>query len=188
LNGTLFGSLIRHPVMLRQAGIASPQSIELFNAGGPTRTAGSEFLARLRRGEFALVLTHTVIHSTEIDRKDGQRRRVPLTPKYTGSIVGTWERERKGRIGFELFYTGRQRLEDNPYRGESVPYWIFGMLVERRFGPARLFVNAENLLNIRQTRYDPLLRPQQFFDGKWTVDAWTLLDGRVVNAGLRFGF
>ena len=62
------------------------------------------------------------------------------------------------------------------------------MLVERRFGPARLFVNAENLLNIRQTRYDPLLRPQQLFDGKWTVDAWTLLDGRVVNAGLRFGF
>ena len=188
LNGTLFGSVIRHPVMLRQSGSASPQSIELFNAGGPTRTAGSEFLARLRRGEFTLVLTHTVIHSTEIDRNDGQRRRVPLTPKYTASIVGTWERERKGRIGFELFYTGRQRLEDNPYRGESVPYWIFGMLVERRFGPVRLFVNAENLLNIRQTRHDPLLRPQQFFDGKWTVDAWTLLDGRVVNAGLRFGF
>jgi len=186
LNGTLFGSVIRHPVMLRQSGSASPQSIELFNAGGPTRTAGSEFLARLRRGEFTLVLTHTVIHSTEIDRN--QRRRVPLTPNYTASIVGTWERERKGRIGFELFYTGRQRLEDNPYRGESVPYWIFGMLVERRFGPARLFVNAENLLNIRQTRHDPLLRPQQFFDGKWTVDAWTLLDGRVVNAGLRFGF
>src|SRR6058998_621640 len=188
LNGTLFGSVIRHPVMLRQSGSASPQSIELFNAGGPTRTAGSEFLARLRGGEFTLVLTHTVVHSTEIDRNDGRRRPVPLTPKYTASIVGTWEREAKGRIGFELFYTGRQRLEDNLYRAESVPYWIFGMLVERRFGPARVFVNAENLLNVRQTRYDPLLRPQQHFDGEWTVDAWTLLEGRVVNAGLRFRF
>ena len=188
LNGTVFGSLIRHPVMLRQAGMASPQSIEIFNAGGPTRTAGSEFLARLRQGEFTVVVTHTLVHSTEIDRNDDQRRGVPLTPKYTASIVGTWERERKARIGFELFYTGRQRLEDNPYRAESVPYWIFGMLVERRFGPARVFVNAENLLNIRQTRYDPLLRAQQNFDGRWTVDAWTLLEGRVVNAGLRFGF
>ena len=188
LNGTVFGSLIRHPVMLRQAGMASPQSIEIFNAGGPTRTAGSEFLARLRQGEFTVVVTHTLVHSTEIDRNDDQRRGVPLTPKYTASIVGTWERERKARIGFELFYTGRQRLEDNPYRAESVPYWVFGMLVERRFGPARVFVNAENLLNIRQTRYDPLLRPQQHFDGKWTVDAWTLLEGRVLNAGLRFGF
>ncbi len=187
LNGTVFGSLIRHPVMLRQSTTA-PKSIEIFNAGGPTRTAGSEFLARLRGGEFTLVLTHTVVHSTEIDRNDGRRRPVPLTPKYTASIVGTWEREAKGRIGFELFYTGRQRLEDNPYRAESVPYWIFGMLVERRFGPARVFVNAENLLNVRQTRYDPLLRPQQHFDGEWTVDAWTLLEGRVVNAGLRFRF
>jgi outer membrane receptor for ferrienterochelin and colicins len=188
LNGTLFGSVIRHPVMLRRSALGPPQSIEIFNAGGPTRTAGSEFLARLRGGEFTLVLTHTVVHSTEIDRNDGQRRLVPLTPKYTGSIVGTWEREAKGRIGFELFYTGRQRLEDNPYRSESVPYWVFGMLVERRVGPARLFVNAENLLNVRQTRYDPLLRPQQHFDGAWTVDAWTLLEGRVVNAGLRFSF
>ena len=62
------------------------------------------------------------------------------------------------------------------------------VLIERRLGPARLFVNAENLLNISQTRYDPLVRPQQHFDGKWTVDAWTLLEGRVMNAGLRFSF
>src|SRR2546421_11971867 len=62
------------------------------------------------------------------------------------------------------------------------------MLIERRIGVARLFVNAENLLNVRQTRYDPLVRPQQHFDGSWTVDAWTLLEGRVVNAGLRFSF
>ncbi|HYR44221.1 MAG TPA: TonB-dependent receptor [Terriglobia bacterium] len=197
LNGTLFGSVIHHPVMLRQSAMAPPQdsqdshdsrSIEIFNANGPTRTAGSELLARLHGGDFTLVLTHTIVHSTEIDRNDGQRRRVPLTPKYTASIVGMWEKEAKGRIGLELFYTGRQRLEDNPYRSESVPYWVFGMLVERRLGPARLFVNAENLLNVRQTRYDPLLRPQQHFDGAWTVDAWTLLEGRVLNAGLRFSF
>src|SRR5262249_22684473 len=123
LNGTLFGSVIRYPVMLRQSAVGPPQSIEIFNAGGPTRTAGSEFLARLRGGEFTLVLTHTFVRSTEIDRNDGQRRHVPLTPKYTGSVVGTWERETKGRIGFELFYTGRQRVEDNPYRCESAPYW-----------------------------------------------------------------
>ena len=188
LNGTLFGSVIHEPVMLRKAAEGPPQSIEIFNAAGPTRTAGSELLARLHGGDFSLVLTHTVVHSTEIDRNDGQRRLVPLTPKYTGSIVGVWEKEEKGRVGFELFYTGRQRLEDNPYRNQSVPYWIFGMLIERRIGTARVFLNAENLLNVRQTHYDPLVRPQQHFDGSWTVDAWTLLDGRVVNAGVRFGF
>ncbi|HLQ47192.1 MAG TPA: hypothetical protein VK137_20780, partial [Planctomycetaceae bacterium] len=89
---------------------------------------------------------------------------------------------------FEMFYTGRQRLDENPYRQDSVPYWLFGILVERRFGPLRVFVNAENLANVRQTKYDRLLRPQRSFDGQWTVDEWAPLDGRVINGGLRFSF
>jgi len=87
-----------------------------------------------------------------------------------------------------MFYTGQQRLEENPYRSNSVPYWLFGVLVERRFGPARLFVNAENLANVKQSSYDPLVRPSQHFDGRWTVDAWAPLEGRVINGGLRWSF
>ena len=30
-----------------------------------------------------------------------------------------WEREDVGRVGLELYYTGRQRLEENPYRDAS---------------------------------------------------------------------
>ena len=91
-------------------------------------------------------------------------------------------------MGVEVFYTGEQRLDENPYRSDSVPYWIFGVLAERHFGPVRLFVNAENLSNVRQTRYDPLIRHQRNFDGRWTVDAWAPLEGRVINGGLRFTF
>jgi outer membrane receptor for ferrienterochelin and colicins len=49
------------------------------------------------------------------------------------------------------------------------------------------FINGENLADFRQTRYDPLVRPAQNFDGRWTVDAWSPLEGRVINAGVRFG-
>jgi outer membrane receptor for ferrienterochelin and colicins len=99
--------------------------------------------------------------------------------------VGTWEKEEWGRIGIEMFYTGHQRLKDNPYRRESVPYLHIGILVERRIGPFRFFINAESLANVRQTKYDRLLRPQRSFDGQWTVDQWAPLDGRVVNGGFR---
>jgi iron complex outermembrane receptor protein len=99
-----------------------------------------------------------------------------------------WEKEDHGRVGIEVFYTGSQRLDDNPYREESSPYWIFGLLAERRFGPVRLFINAENIGNTRQTRYDKLLRPQRHADGRWTVDAWAPLEGRTVNGGLRINF
>jgi iron complex outermembrane receptor protein len=99
-----------------------------------------------------------------------------------------WEREDRGRIGVEAYFTGLQRLEDNPYRGQSERYVLFGGLIERRFGRIRVFVNAENLGGVRQTRWDSLIRPSQAADGRWTVDAWAPLDGRVFNGGVRMGF
>ena len=93
-----------------------------------------------------------------------------------------------GRVGLEAYYTGRQRLEDNPYRDTSAPYVIVGVLVERRVGAFRLFVNGENLTNVRQSRWDPLLRPDRAADGRWTVDGWAPVDGRVINGGIRVQF
>ncbi|MDQ3482278.1 MAG: hypothetical protein M3448_02550 [Pseudomonadota bacterium] len=48
--------------------------------------------------------------------------------------------------------------------------------------------NAENILNVRQTRFDPLIRPVQAPDGRWTVDVWAPTDGFVVNGGVRVRF
>ena len=99
-----------------------------------------------------------------------------------------WENE-DGRIGVEWYYTGRQRLEDNPYRETSESYNIVGLLIERRVGALRLFVNGENLTDTRQTRWDdPFLRPVRAADGRWTIDAWAPLDGRVINGGVRVSF
>ena len=50
---------------------------------------------------------------------------------------------------------------------------IVGVLAEKQLGRIRLFVNGENLTGVRQTRWDPLLRPTRAADGRWTVD-----DGR----------
>jgi outer membrane receptor for ferrienterochelin and colicins len=187
VNGTLFSSIIRNAVMLRES--AAPGGLlEIVNALGPTRTLGSELLARLHAGQFALVLTHTFVQSTEVDAETGARGDVPLTPRHTGGLVGMWEDEARGRVGIEVFYTGRQRLEDNPYRDRSTPYVFFGVLAERRFGRLRLFVNAENISNVRQTRDDSLVRPERHVDGRWTVDAWAPLEGRIVNGGIRIHF
>ncbi len=94
----------------------------------------------------------------------------------------------RGRLGVEWFYTGAQRLEANPYRTESPPYSVFGVLVTRRMGRVLLFINGENLNDVRQTQWDPLLRPSRGVDGRWTVDAWAPLDGRNINGGLRLMF
>ena len=187
LNGTIFRSNVRDPIAVRLPN-STGQAMEIVNSDGPIRTAGTEFLARIRQGDFGLTFTHTYIHSTEVDPNESMRQEVPLTPRHTAGLVGMWEREEQGRVGIEIFYTGQQRLEHNPYRTLSEPYWIVGVLAERRFGPVRVFINGENLTNTRQTRYDRLVRPTQHLDGRWTVDAWAPLDGRTINGGLRVTF
>jgi outer membrane receptor for ferrienterochelin and colicins len=113
---------------------------------------------------------------------------VPLTPEHAGSLNAIWEGDEWGRFGIEVYLTGRQPLEENPYRTTGLPHVLVGALAERALGRVRLFINAENLLDIRQTKYDPLVLQTPRPDGRWTVDAWAPLDGRVINGGLRIAF
>ena len=185
VTGTVFASLVNDPV---QQQVADPGHVRLVNVDGPTRTTGTELLFRYRAGEFTVWVTHGWTRSTEIDPDRGDRRDVPLTPRQNVSFTVMWEFEGRGRLGFEGYYTGRQALEENPYRPTGRPYVLLGALAERRLGPVGLFINSENLLDVRQTRDDPLVRPARRTDGRWTVDAWAPLDGRVINGGVRLSF
>lgn len=182
---TLFGSNIDHAVQLRDV---AADRVALINADGVTRTRGAELLLRYRWR--AITFTGSYVHTdaTEPNPDAPGRRAVPLTPRDTAGLTAVWEKRGRGRLGLEAYYTGRQGLEDNPYRSRSRPYVELGAMGELTLGSVSLFINAENLLNIRQTRYDPLLRPTRAPDGAWTVDAWGPLEGRTVNGGVRFRF
>jgi iron complex outermembrane receptor protein len=182
---TLFGSHVRDPLERR---FPDAGSVELFNAHGPVRTWGTELLVRYRVEDFLLLATHNYTRSTEDDPERPGRRSVPLTPAQYTSFNALWENEHWGRIGLEMYYIGRQPLEENPYRETGRGYFLYGILFERVFGRLKFFANGENLGNIRQTRYDPLLRRKDAPDGRWTVDSWAPLDGRVINGGIRFTF
>ncbi len=127
------------------------------------------------------------LRSTEVGEDGTGRRDVPLNPRHTASLDLLWEAG-PAHLGFEVFYTGTQTLEDDPYRAQGRPYILWGILYTHRIGPALLYVNTEDLGDVRQTKYEPLLRPARLRDGRWSTDAWAPLDGRSLNAGLRFRF
>jgi iron complex outermembrane receptor protein len=214
LNATLFASEVEHPLQVRELPGMAPggaSRLMLSNAPAPTRTRGGEILVRFVRelGEpvgseespaLRITANYTLLRSTECNPDElveeetttCVRREVPLTPRHSAGIVSTIEKEGESRIGLELYYTGRQMLDDNPYRSRSRPYLIVGLLGERAFntaaGVARLFLNLENITNVRQTRHDPLLLPTRGPGGRWATDAWTDLAGFTVNGGIRLGF
>lgn len=90
------------------------------------------------------------------------------------------EEEDKWRIAYELFYTGRQQLSS----GEKVrDYWVMGISGERKFGHLSLFVNFENLLDTRQSRWEPMYTSSvQRPDFR---EIYTPLDGFIFNGGFR---
>jgi iron complex outermembrane receptor protein len=180
---TLFASQVRHPVEVERR-----DRFVLANREFPTTNTGLEALAIYRVEELSIVANYAYVRARE--GEDSHRVDVPLTPRHSVGIDGmwTWADGKNGRLGIEWFYTGVQRLEANPYRDISRPYNVFGVLVERRVGRARLFINGENLTDVRQTRWDPIVRPWRGVDGRWTVDGWAPLDGRTINGGVRFSF
>jgi iron complex outermembrane receptor protein len=152
----------------------------------PVTNIGVEFVATVRHEPLSVTATYSFVRSRET--VDGVSRDVALTPRHNAGFVGMWEKEDVGRVGVEFYVTGRQRLEENPFRVTSEPYVIVGLLAERQVGRFRLFVNGENLTGVRQTKWDPLLRPSRGGDGRWTVDAWSPLEGRNINGGIRIRY
>ena len=180
-TSTLFASNVHHPLYTEQQ-----TAYTLRNLVEPTENIGVENVVTWRMSEFSAVASYTYTQARE---KPGTLRQdVELTPRHSAGVVGTWERENVARIGIEAYYTGTQRLDDNPYRTQSKPFVLFGFLAEKKFGRFKAYVNAEDLGNVRQTKYDPLLRPTRGPDGRWATDAWAPLDGRVFNGGVRATF
>jgi outer membrane receptor for ferrienterochelin and colicins len=180
-TATIFASRVRNPVFVEHT-----SAYVLANQPLASTNVGAELLTTWRREPLSFTAVYGFVRARELAETGFAD--VSLTPRHSLTLLGGWEDEDAGRIVVEWFYTGRQRLEANPFRDESVPYTSVGLLVERAIGRVRVFVNGEDLNNVRQTHYDPLIRPVRGVDGRWTVDAWGPLDGRNVNAGFKLKF
>lgn len=184
-NATLFGANIDNATRLEEI---APERVQIVNIDGITRVRGTELLLRYKNDGFTVTGSYVFVDTSEPDPNGIGRSQLPLTPRHTAGLVAIWEEHGSHRLGFEAYYTGRQELEDNPFRERSRPYFFLGLLGEVTRGNVSFFLNAENLLNIRQTRYDPLLLPQRAASGEWTVDAWAPLEGFTLNGGFRLKF
>jgi iron complex outermembrane receptor protein len=181
VNASVFTSEIRDPL---EAQSAPGQKLELVNAPGSRRAPGAEALIRYVTGPLQLIASWSYLDVTEV-MTPGVRQDAPLVPRHAAELAGIVEDEKRGRIGLELGYTGRQALVDDPYRSISEPYFELNALGEIRFGGLSVFLNAINLTNVRQTRFEPLIRPSPGPGGNPITEVWAPLDGRTFNLGIR---
>jgi outer membrane receptor for ferrienterochelin and colicins len=181
INASVFSSEIRDPLAVQSA---PGERLQLVNAPGAQRAPGAEVLIHYVAGPLQIIGSWSYINATEASLS-GARQGVPLVPRNSAELGGIFEVKKRGRLGLELGYTGRQALEDDPYRSVSEPYFELNALGEIRFGTVSIFFNAINLTNIRQTRFDPLIRPTPGLGGTPITEVWAPLDGRTFNVGIR---
>lgn len=187
---TLFGSNVDNVAKLEAFSSNNNvlDRVRLLNTEGESKIRGSEVLLRYHWEDIKLTASYLYLDATEVSPNGQGRRQIALTPQHSAGFVAMWEQHGNFRAGFEAYYTGPQRLNDNPYIDKSNPYWHLGLMGEMTFGRVSWFINLENLLNVKQTDEHPLLLPSRAATGQWTTDIWSRNDGFIANAGVRIKF
>lgn len=188
---TLFASDVDNVTELETInpyGTGSDKTVRIVNAPGQSEIRGAELLLRYRWNDLKLTGSYLYTDASKLNDSGFGREPLALTPKHSAGAVLMWEEHGSHMVGFEAYYTGTQHLEDNPHRTKSEAYWHLGLLGQITVGKVSYFLNAENLLNVRQTKDESLLLPEQAPSGRWTTDIWSRNDGFTVNAGIRIQF
>jgi outer membrane receptor for ferrienterochelin and colicins len=184
---TLFTSRVANPVGRRHVTGDTTGALSLVNAAGPAYTHGAELFGVYNEEPVIGTAFYALTRRSETSPETERLRETPYVPRETAGIDVAFEKDESGtRVDIEAFYTGPQALDENPYRAVAPGYATIGLLASQRFGAATVYVNLENLTNLRQTRFDPLLRRTPGKGGRMTVDEWAPLEGRAINAGLRW--
>jgi outer membrane receptor for ferrienterochelin and colicins len=175
INQLFFFTYIDKPLLLQ------PQASGLYqfiNANGNTNTKGTETNIKIGYAGFKLFLGYTFT-DTRSDR-NGVVSETPLTPKHRLNTILMYEIEEKWKFGVEAYYFSPQKLSDGT-TGEQ--YVICGFMAEKLWERISIYVNFENFLDVRQTRFDSI------YTGTVTnpvfKDVYAPLDGFLFNGGVK---
>jgi iron complex outermembrane receptor protein len=91
-----------------------------------------------------------------------------------------YEIEGKLKLGLEAYYFSPQKLTDGSI-GRS--YWLSGLMAEKIWDRFSLFINFENIFDLRQTRFDSIYTGP--VSNPVFRDIYAPLDGFVVNGGIK---
>jgi iron complex outermembrane receptor protein len=151
---------------------------EFRNANGFIDTKGIETNLRFIYHDFKLFIGYTY---ADVNRHfDHTKSWFPLTAKHRLNNVLMYELEGKLKIGLEAYYFSPQRLSDGT-TGKS--YWLNGLMAEKLWEKFSLFINFENIFDVRQTKFDTIYTGT--INEPSFRDIYAPVDGFVINGGIK---
>jgi len=175
INQMFFYTQITDPIVLR---FGAGNVYRYANADSSVISKGIETNVRIGYGVAKLFFGYTLT-----DAKAGYLtgdRRLTLLPRHRVNSSLVFEEHENYKFGAEFYFAGRQVLDDRSLTRSSGE---FGLFAEKTFGKISLFVNGENLTDVRQGKYGPVILPPHS-DPKF-AEVYTHLEGRIFNGGIK---
>ena len=176
VNQMFFYTIIKNPLVLNPVPFSTNYAFE--NANGNIGTKGFETNVKLRFEDISCYIGYTYIDAT---RNFNNTTTInPLTAKNRINANLMYEWEEKLRIGYEVFYVGSQYLTTN----EKVrDYWVMGVSGEYKFKYFSVFLNLENFLDSRQSKWENMYSGT--FQNPQFREVYTPTDGFILNGGIK---
>lgn len=176
INHLFFYTYLDNPLLLQNI---TANTYQFINSSGYIHTKGTETNIKIGYDDFKLFLGYTFTDTRLIE--NGINTENPLTPKHRINSVLMYEIEDKWKIGLEAYYFSPQKLNDGT---TGKDYVMCGFMAEKIWERFSLYINFENFLDTRQTRFDNI------YTGTITnpvfKDIYAPLDGFVINGGIKF--
>ncbi|WP_370629871.1 TonB-dependent receptor plug domain-containing protein [Zunongwangia sp. SCSIO 43204] len=174
-NLLLFYTRINDPLVLNRMGAF----YEFTQPDGYLDSKGIEANMRWKYHDLKLFVGYTLADVNQ--HYNGDTQQYPLVAQHRLNNVLMYEKHGNFWIGLEGYYYSKQQLTDGT---TGKPYWILGVMTEKKFGEKfSLFLNFENILDTRQSRFDSLytgtLNDPNF------KDIYAPVDGFIINGGFK---
>ncbi len=174
INHLFFYTRISDPLLLLPDG----PNYRFSNVNGHIDSKGMETNVKLGYSDFKLFLGYTFTRA--FLHQGSLKTRNFLTPEHRINSVLLYEVEEKWKLGLEAYYFSKQKLSDG---ATGKTYWITGFMAEKLWEKFSVYINFENFLDARQTKFDSI------YTGTITNpvfrDIYAPLDGFVVNGGIK---
>ena len=170
INQSFFYTIVSHSVIdyYNSAGVDS-----IFNIKG-TSTLGIDNYIRVSKGPVDIYLGYTFTYP----RKSGFASEpwLTLTPMHRAAGVITAQISKHFKLGIEGSVIGREYLDDG---SRTKPYFLLSSSLQYHINRVTLVLNGENLLDVRQTHFGPVVNPP--YTHPTFAQIWAPVDGIVVN-------
>lgn len=172
----------------------SRQQVFTWSSGGDLISQGAELIFDAKIDELSLFFGYTFadVRQGTLNTSVDDLTRKTLTPLHFINAAALWEIPNVVRVVSDFMLQSPQLLPTNEYLRESPTVVTWGGSVEvwmpwEEVHGLSVFLNVENLLDFRQTRYMPLYlggspRSPGFSGGV----VWGPVDGRVVSLGVKY--